>query len=154
MSIIDTIVVPQGAEYHAVCRGLQRANANIQVLPIPIGSDRAADILTDYTPQLKNARRVLIMGLCGSLVATYRVGDLVTIKSCCNPRGDWLDLDRELTATLAAKLSVPLVKCLTGDRPTTRTREKQKLARRYSVSVVEMEGYGYTTRLRSKKAKL
>jgi hypothetical protein len=35
---IDTILVPQGAEYQAVCRGLKQANCQkTRVISIPIG---------------------------------------------------------------------------------------------------------------------
>lgn len=150
MSLIDTIVVPQGAEYHAVCRGLTRTNTKLQVIPIPIGSDRATDILSRYSLQLKDAKRVLILGLCGSLVATLGIGNVVVVKSCYSLDDNRLDLDRELTASLAAKLSASSVKALTGDRSIAQTQEKKELARRYPVSIIEMEGYGYIARLQQR----
>ena len=149
MSLIDTIVVPQGAEYHAVCRGLSRTNKNLRVIPIPIGSDRA-NVLSEYSLQLKDARRVLILGLCGSLVASLKVGNMVVVESCCSLEDSWLDFNRELTASLAAKLSASLVKGVTSDRLIARTQEKRELARRYPVSIIEMEGYGYIARLQQR----
>ena len=64
--IINTIIVPQGAEHQAVCRGLQQSNAeNVRVIPIPLGTKNVEQILANYSSLING--RVLIMGLCGSL---------------------------------------------------------------------------------------
>ena len=45
---IDTIVVPQGAEYQAVCRGLKKARVNtVRVIPIPIGTKNVLQTLVN-----------------------------------------------------------------------------------------------------------
>jgi hypothetical protein len=50
MLSINTIVVPQGAEYQAVCRGLAKAKVKdkIQVIAIPLGVKQMSQVLVDY----------------------------------------------------------------------------------------------------------
>ena len=147
---IDTIIVPQGAEYQAVCRGLQQAKVEIQVISIPIGTKNVAGILANFSRELNNSRRVLIMGLCGSLDRLYRVGDGVLVQSCQDLDRHQIDLDLELTTQIQTKLSVDLVAGLTSDRLISRTEEKLQLSQEYPVSVVDMEGYGYVTWLQQR----
>ena len=146
MRSIDNIVVPQGVEYQAVCRGLQKAKAQVRVNAIPIGDRNPEAVLSNYSQQRKGGG-VLIMGLCGSLCKSYTVGNTVVVKSCQNLHGDWLNLDDELTTTIQNKLSVDLVRAITSDRVITRSTEKLKLAREYQADVVDMEGYGYISYL-------
>lgn len=148
---IDTIIVPQGAEYQAVCRGLQQAKVEIQVISIPIGTKNVAGILANFPRQLNNSRRVLIMGLCGSLDRLYRVGDVVLVQSCQDLERHRVELDLELTAQIQTKLSVDLVAGLTSDRLISRTEEKLQLSQKYPISVVEMEGYSYVTWLQQRE---
>ena len=55
--MIDTIVVPQGAEYQAVCRGLRLADADpIQVITIPMGTKNIEQILASYSQQLAQSQ--------------------------------------------------------------------------------------------------
>ena len=147
MLAIDTIVVPQGAEYQAVCRGLHQAGVNnIEIIAIPIGVfvDR---FLSDNRDKLNNSAGVLIMGLCGSLTNTYHLGDsvLVTAIRCLN-RSNLL-LAPKLTAEIQQKLAIEAVVGLTSDRIITQAREKLTLAQKYNASIVEMEGYDYVTKL-------
>ena len=146
--MIDTIVVPQGAEYQAVCRGLQLADAEpIQIITIPIGTKNIGQILASYSQQLAQSRRVLIMGLCGSLTESYNIGDGLLVKSCLNLESNQINLDSGLTAMLQDILSVEVVTGLTSDRIITQAKEKLMLSQQYPVSVVEMEGYGYVAQL-------
>lgn len=145
---IDTIVVPQGAEYQAVCRGLSQDNSqNIQVLPIPIGTNRIEATLANYALELANSQRILIMGLCGSLAQQYSVGDTVLYQKCCSLDHEFLNLESELTRMIQDKLSVNLVMGLTSDRPICQAAEKLRLSQIYPVQVVDMEGYRYITEL-------
>ena len=148
---IDTIVVPQGAEYQAVCRGLQRA-VKIKVIAIPIGTRNVRQITDSrQLDHLDHSQRVLIMGLCGSLDRHYKVGDGVLVQSCQDFAGNRVDLDRELTAQIQAKLSVDLVAGLTSERVICRTEEKLQLSQKYPASVVDMEGYGYVNQLQQRR---
>lgn len=144
---INTIVVPQGAEYQAVSRGLQLAESDIQVISIPIGSRNVEQTSVDLLRQLDNSPRILITGLCGSLDRSYKIGDRVLVQSCHNFKHERVDLDLKLTAEIQAKLAVDLVAGLTSDRVIARAEEKLQLSQKYPVSVVDMEGYGYVTSL-------
>lgn len=143
--IINTIVVPQGAEYQAVCRGLQQAEAkNVRVVPIPIGTNNVEQILANSSSL---GDKILITGLAGSLGAEYSVGQEVVVSSCYNLNHDRLDLESELTAWIQKKLSVDVAAGLTSDRLIFKVQEKLKLAQTYPVKVVDMEGYSYILKL-------
>ena len=144
---IDTIIVPQGAEYRAVCHGLQRANAKVRVLTIPLGTKNVAEILANYSVQLDDSQQLLILGLCGSLDSAYKIGDGVLIQSCQDLDRNRVDLDRQLTFKLQNKLLIKTVTGLTSDRVVALAEEKLQLAQKYAAKVVEMEGYSYISQL-------
>ena len=144
---VDTIVVPQGAEYQAICRGLRRVKAEITVLKIPMGTSNVAQVLANYSVSLANSQQVLLLGLCGSLNSAYRVGDGVLIRRCQDLKGNQVECDCQLTLKLQDKLSIDLVSGLTSDRPIVKAVEKLELSQQYPVSIVEMEGYSYTSQL-------
>ncbi|QLE56733.1 phosphorylase [Nostoc sp. TCL26-01] len=149
--MIDTILVPQGAEYAAVRRGLSRVVVGEMpdVVPIPVGIKP----LTNYLQQLLGKKiwgnepqpKVLVMGLCGSLSQKYAVGDIVLYDNCryC----EQLQVcDRSLTAQLNSVLStqhsaLPFVKSLTSDRVISSATEKRHLGETLGVDVVDMEGF-------------
>lgn len=143
---IQTILVPQGAEYKAVCRGLSSLNSpKPLVLPIPIG----CNALTKHLEKLQQAgyfqnspQNVLLMGLCGSLSAQYAVGDVVVYQECINEVNSSQSCNRELTELLHNKLKEKayLVKGLTSDRIIHSASEKQHLGQLYNAGVVDMEG--------------
>jgi len=150
-SLVDIIVVPQGSEYQAVCRGLSKSGFNgVEIISIPLGTNNLPQVLTSYSQQLSIARNVLIMGFCGSLSQLYNVGDVILVKSCQDLLNSQINLDLNLTIKLQNILSVNLVAGLTSDRIITQAQEKQKLAQQYSVSVVEMEGYAYVRELQQR----
>lgn len=148
MLSINTIVVPQGAEYQAVCRGLSKAQVDsIQVIAIPIGVRQISQVLGNYSQQIDGCANILMMGLCGSLSDSYTVQDSVLIKSCQDLNHNLIDLDAELTAKIQQKLSIDLVNALTSDRAITQAQEKLILAQQYCATIVEMEGYNYIREL-------
>jgi Phosphorylase superfamily len=154
MLSINTIVVPQGAEYQAVCRGLAKTKVKdrIQVIAIPLGVKQMSQVLVDYGAIISNSTNVLIMGLCGSLSNAYAVGDSVVVKSCIDLEHHLIDLDAELTAAIQRKLSkssieVDLVAALTSDRIITQAEAKGILAQEYAASILEMEGFSYVRAL-------
>jgi nucleoside phosphorylase len=151
MLSINTIVVPQGAEYQAVCRGLAKANIDhIKVIAIPIGVKHITQVLANYAQEINSSAKVLILGLCGSLADTHAVGDLVLVRSCEDLSHNLIDLDAELTAAIQQQLTIDqsnLVAALTSDRMINQAREKLILAQQYSATIVEMEGYGYVKEL-------
>ncbi|MDZ8094758.1 MAG: phosphorylase [Nostoc sp. DedQUE05] len=139
---INTILVPQGAEYKAVCRGLSGITAPIpKVVPIPVGMKP----LLKYLQQgqfLTPKSRVLIMGICGSLSDRYTVGDLVLYQNCIY-QGKQQECDRTFTAQLHSYLSEKalLVKSLTSDRVIWSAAEKHHLGKTLAADVVDMEGF-------------
>ena len=151
MLSINTIVVPQGAEYQAVCRGLARDKIkNVRVVSIPIGVRQMKRVLSDYSEIIDNSSGILIMGLCGSLSSTWAIGDAVSIESCENINHNVVKLDTQLTAKINKKLAIETVAALTSDRIITLAQEKLNLARQYSASIVEMEGYSYVVELQQR----
>ena len=145
---IDTIVVPQGAEYQAVCRGLKQTNVqNVNVISIPIGMENMRQNLAQSLSQKTPPQQVLLMGLCGSLSPLYFVGDVVLYQKCWNLKCSTVKTNPELTQMIQLKLSVDVVTGLTSDRPICQAVEKLQLSQTYPVSVVDMEGYGYIQEL-------
>lgn len=147
---IDVIFVPQGAEYQAVCKGLASSNSPPKVIAIPMG-------ITPVTNYLKNYaftdKKVLLMGLTGSLSPAYQVGNVVIYQSCAyianNAQLLTKNCDTELNQLLQQNLNTKLVKGLTSDRLIYDAKEKQKLAQIYDVNVVDMEGIAILNKFNS-----
>jgi Phosphorylase superfamily len=138
---INTILVPQGAEYQAVCRGLSGITGFIPtVIGIPVGMKPLLEYLQQG--QFLAPSRVLLMGLCGSLSDRYTVGDLVLYQDCIY-EGKRQECDRTLTAQLHSSLSekVSLVKSMTSDRVIWSAVEKRYLGKTFGADVVDMEGF-------------
>ena len=137
---ITTILVPQGAEYKAVCRGLSGVTGSIPtVVAIPVGMKPLLKYLQQG--QFLAPSRVLIMGICGSLSDRYTVGDIVLYQDCVY-QGKRLECDRTFTAQLHSALSekASLVKSLTSDRVIWSAAEKRRLGK-MPADVVDMEGF-------------
>ncbi|NEU76795.1 phosphorylase [Hassallia byssoidea VB512170] len=134
------IVVPQGAEYKAVCRGLTSKQS---VIPIPVGSQAVSRYLEACQDKLWNPQaKVLVMGLCGSLRDRFQVGDIVLYSECVY-QTKVQQCDRSFTAQLYAHLQdkVCLVKGLTSDRVVCSAKEKLHLSEISKADVVDMEGF-------------
>jgi hypothetical protein len=151
-STVDAILVPQGAEYQAVCRGLNRVNSpKPEVLPIPVGAQSVTQYLKQWqqTEYFSNQpkRTILLMGLCGSLSSDYRIGDIVLYQECvCTTKASeqWLqpcdgNFSTEIYRQLQEKAS--LVRAITSDRVISSAAEKRELGQRYAAGVVDMEGF-------------
>ncbi len=131
---MHTILVPQGAEYQAVCRGLNQVRGSKPtVVAIPMG----VQPLRQYLQQWVGDRptNVLLMGLCGSLSPKYGVGDLVLYQSCIY-EGNSQECHTQIPYP---PNNVRLVKGLTSDRLIWSAAEKRHLGR--GVDVVDMEGF-------------
>lgn len=145
---IDTIVVPQGAEYQAVRRGLKQTKVqNVNVISIPIGMNNVRQNLAKGSSQKTPPQQVLLVGLCGSLSPLYSVGDMVLYQKCWDLNRSTVETNLKLTQMIQYKLSVDLLTGLTSDRPIYQAVEKLQLSQTYPVSVVDMEGYGYIQEL-------
>ena len=147
---IDLIFVPQGAEYKAVCRGLARSMTKPEVIAIPMGVKPVSRYLQKLNSQ---GKRVLLMGLGGSLSPQHQVRDVVVYESCVyithNLQVVTKNCHPQLTNFLQQKLTAQVVKGLTSDRLIYNATEKRELERRYDVSVVDMEGYAILDRFTS-----
>ena len=82
---VDLIVVPQGAEYRAIQKGLQNLRATPTVVQIPLGNRMADHHLNDLqgTGTLEDieGKTVVLLGLGGSLSPRYQTGDVVIIST-------------------------------------------------------------------------
>ncbi len=150
-STINTIMVPQGAEYQAICRGLQRNQENtVNPLAIPVGPEAVTQYLLQWklkSMQISPTPKVLVMGLCGSLKPQHHVGDIVSYQGCFDGRAacevPLLSCDLIVTSQVQQILSSPVapVMAVTCDRIICKTAEKQQLAKTYDADVVDMEGF-------------
>ncbi|MDJ0733370.1 MAG: phosphorylase [Nostocaceae cyanobacterium] len=141
------ILVPQGAEYQAVCRGLKQVADYIPpVVPIPVGSNS----ITIYLEKCQNWQellnhpqpRVLVMGLCGGLNPRYPVGEIVLYENCVkgkNLQKCHQTLITELSFRLPGRVS--LVRGLTSDRVICQAAQKRRLGEEFAADVVDMEGF-------------
>jgi hypothetical protein len=137
------ILVPQGAEYQAVCRGLSRVpSSQAKVLAIPMGIEPVRKYLQQFTHD--QANRILMMGLCGSLSQKYQVGDIVLYQNCLY-QGNLQEGDNSFTADIHNQLGdrVSLVKGLTSDRLLYKATQKREFQKQSGADVVDMEGYAF-----------
>ena len=155
--MIDTIIVPQGAEYRAVKAGLNKqAKTRPLVIDIPIGAKNIEQTLALKDFWRAKPQRVLMMGLCGSLSPEYSVGDAVLYQNCCIQPQKCQATDRTLNLLIARKTcfqktKLPMVSGLTSERIITTVKEKQQLAKSFTASVVDMESYNYLRLLQKQK---
>ncbi len=138
--MIPVILVPQGAEYHAVSQG---ANAKIQVIALPAGQ-AVADFLDSTS--IPDHSALLVMGLCGSLSSHLRIGELAIYQSCISFSREEIFCDRALTLRLQNHFGVAAVRGLNSDRVICSAREKQGLHEQYGADVVDMEGFAVVQR--------
>lgn len=148
--IFDAILVPQGAEYQAVCRGLGKNFANRpSVVPIPVGPKALTAYLQQWLttwdfPENRQPR-ILLMGLCGSLSPRYRLGDTVLYLDCTYTNDSERasqECDRKSTMSINYTLnSSYLVRGLTSDRIIWSALEKSYLGKIHQAEVVDMEGF-------------
>ncbi len=144
-SLTDTILVPQGAEYRAVCRGLYSLASRPAIVAIPVGIQPVTQFLDQWqqTPEFINKppTKLLLMGLCGSLSPHFRVGDGVMYLGCLDACNE-LECDAHLSEAINRQFQSRLssVKGVTSDRVISAALEKQHLGKRYQAEVVDMEG--------------
>ena len=143
------ILVPQGAEHQAVCRGLSPVSSSPPlVLTTPMGIAPMQEYLQKLTQKLTHIREnsILMMGLCGSLSRKYQVGDIVLYQNCLYQGNlQECNCNRYFTTDIYTRLGdhVSLVRGLTSDRIVCTAAEKHHLHQQYGADVVDMEGYPF-----------
>ncbi len=136
----DALVVPQGAEFKAVRRGLNRSGASLPIIPIAIGPGPTALRLAVAIErgQLRSGMRVLALGLAGGLGAVA-VGDRLIYGSCAWEGGQG-DLDPEGQAWLRARLpGVAIGPAWSRDRLVGTAELKRSLQAKTGAICVDME---------------
>jgi hypothetical protein len=124
-----TILVPRGAEEHAVRRGAAAAD----VVAMAAGAASAT-----LPAALEAGSLAVLVGLCGAL-RTLRVGDVVVYASIASDGGD-APLDEAAIATVRRALpAAHRVRACMADRVVTRASERAALAARFDADVVDME---------------
>lgn len=139
---VDVIFVPQGAEYNAVCKGLANCKTPPEIIAIPMGINSVTNFLRN---KQFNDKRILLMGLAGSLSSQYKVGDVVIYENCSYIENKSQLMTKfchaQLTQLWQKKLNINLVKGLTINHIVYSAKEKQELAENYHLDVVDMEGF-------------
>lgn len=162
ISLPNVILVPQGAEYHAVRRGIASLSLSSRlplVYPIPMGGEAVTgylqqwigEILPDRVSDAEHYRpKVLVLGLAGSLSPDYPLGDRVVYQQCYH-LGETLECDRSLTEFLRLRLTphTPAIRALTSTSIITQASEKKHLGQTYGASAVDMEGFAILKTLQS-----
>ncbi|MFM7384277.1 MAG: hypothetical protein ACKO1W_14680 [Microcystaceae cyanobacterium] len=147
-TIWDTVLVPQGAEYQAVKKGLTQAHADLKVLPIPVGFSAVKHALETGKIaeqwQRRSPQGIIVLGLAGSLSPTLTKGQTVLYRSI-QVIGETslriLSCPPETLTHFSQYLGqgVVLVNALTSDRVITQASEKLFLGEKYQAQVVDME---------------
>ncbi|EDX84018.1 hypothetical protein S7335_1715 [Synechococcus sp. PCC 7335] len=137
---VHTILVPAGAEYRAVKRGLDKAQHAPQLVAIPAGPQGLETFLRDWSMPELGGKGLLLIGLGGSLVSKYRVGEAIALEKIWNhATGQIFECDAEITQWLAQRLTIEAGIGVACDRIITSATEKQQLRDTYSADVVDME---------------
>jgi purine-nucleoside phosphorylase len=156
-SFIDIIFVPQGPEFKAVQRGLHRSGTKAALYATPMGPLAIKAYLEKWLKtefrEFDRTPCALLMGLCGSVSPNLGIGDRILYRSCIDVQSSDsvspLLCDAALTTTLQGHLknAVTVVTAATCDRMVHLASDKQALAKRYGVEVVDMEGHAFLNTL-------
>lgn len=143
---IRVVLVPAGAEYRAVKRGLKRVEKQPQVVAIPAGPQAAKRFLEEWVrTSLLPGSEVLLMGLGGSLSAQYGISSVLVmgrVWNACERQENLSHLcDSKLSAKIAERLGTEIGVGVTCDRVITTVKEKKALCDRYQAQVVDMESF-------------
>jgi Phosphorylase superfamily len=146
----SVILVPQGVEYQAVCRGVPRSPQAPIVQAIPAGVRPVGDFLhsLQQTGYFNSQTSVLVLGLCGSLTPTLAVGDRVLYRQCISLSDRTVVSSPQLALGELDHLATRPVVGLTSDRVLWAALEKTQLGQDYGADVVDMEGSAILEALR------
>ena len=154
MSSLNTVVmVPKGAEFKAVQKGLLSASATVdslKLVSLPVGPVPVKTFLNEWCKENRDVTpetAVILMGLCGSLTPRLKVNDAVVYERCIDGvsgqpektllRGNDLSVG-------STKISVPPVTPVTGvmcDRVIAEAAEKCQIGKQFNADVVDMESF-------------
>ncbi len=145
---VDVILVPRGAEYRAVRRGLAVCDEPPPLCALPIGPGPVRRFLYQWYPdqaQRQTVKSVLLMGVCGGLTPQYPVAQGVLYERCFDGAalGDERVCDAELSHQVGRRLGSGVVRVqgLSCDRILCTVAEKQQWAQMSAADVVDMEGF-------------
>ncbi len=141
---IQVILVPAGAEYQAVMRGLKAVPHAPPVVAVPAGPAAFRAFLESWAGRSRFANQaILLIGLGGSLSPQHSVGDGLLLEQVWDAAegggAKGYQCDRTLTGELAQRLGVPVGTGVMCDRVITTVTEKRQLGDRYQADVVDME---------------
>lgn len=126
------VLVPRGAEYQAVRRGIDRRQRvartcadeiPIRAIAIPAGPAVKTWLTEEFQVERSETTQFLVLGLCGGLSDRTRLGTVVLYDQ----------------PNLAQRLQVQSVQGITIDRVLCLASEKNQLARESKADVVDME---------------
>lgn len=151
------VLVPQGAEFQAVRRGLGKAGQpnveNVELRALPMGMAAVRSWLGQWASLSPPPTSILVLGVCGALVPHYGVGQVVVYGKCGNAQGQWrtcapmtaafggVEMENERSPQRSALASWPTVTALSSDRPLCAVSEKATWAAKTAAEVVDMEGF-------------
>lgn len=158
MPRLSTVVmVPKGAEFKAIEKGLNSAQLGIEerksweIVSLPVGPIPVKSFVSQWCEQRKqtdslNITQVILMGLCGSLTQELNVNDVVIYQRCLNgvAGSEFGPVNHSFDLSLPSdKFSLQAVTIVTGvmcDRVISEAAAKVQLAQKFSAQVVDMEG--------------
>ncbi len=134
------ILVPQGVEHQAVKKNLKQSS-NFIILAIPIGGNSVGEYLKGLN-NLQEFNQVIVMGLCGSLNPSLKVGDIVIYSECLYKAEvrecGFIPENSFIPENISQGI---LVKSLTSDYLISSASAKQSLFKKTNCDVVDMEGF-------------
>jgi nucleoside phosphorylase len=134
------ILVPQGAEYQAVKRGL--AQSRIAIVAIPAGLKPVESFLTQHWDNVSEKRvdQVIVLGLCGGLRPELAIGDAVIYASCQNFAQRFWKCETKRQCHTDIVSNAKSVKAISSDKVIATSQEKQLINQTSGCDVVDMEG--------------
>ncbi|MEM8501610.1 MAG: hypothetical protein AAF716_00480 [Cyanobacteria bacterium P01_D01_bin.1] len=137
---IHIVLVPAGAEFKAVKRGLSEVLNPPQLVAIPAGPKGLKTFLRGWKVPDLEGKGLLLMGLGGSLSVGHEVGKAIALRKIWNAASDEvLFCDHKATEHIVQQLGIFSGVGVSCDRVITLAKEKQQLGDRYSADVVDME---------------
>jgi nucleoside phosphorylase len=126
------ILVPQGAEYQAVQRGL--AGADRGIVAIPAGLLPVQNFLAQQAWDARSIEQVYVLGLCGGLDPDLAIGDAVVYTSCQNFAQQFWQCESDDFNNAKS------VKAISSNKIIATAKEKRFIREKYGCDVVDMEG--------------